>query len=388
MTRHLVTLLVPFLAACATTPPAGSPAQAAALRYRESFHASAGTAFVATLGRDELVAALDKARVLWLGDHHASSRLHAMQSELLEQLRRRGVRMAFVLEAVGTQDGPQVQQYLAGELSIEDLRKVMRKRWSGSWLDDTELDPFFYRSLLAFAKKHQIPVTPLEPTPRGTLADRDEAMAKVVQEAPSYRRMAIERLLETHDPVTMDEAAMFAAKRLPATDALFVVSALKSSPEGEGAYFAAYRGLAERHPADLAASYQQCLADGVMPAHRMNAIMSLGNVGELQRDTVRLAFDQDPSYRVKGVALLALASELPTAEFAPLFDTALADPGFLGAEFGPSDLGNALRNHALVRRGDSNFIARATTALLAVLPTGNDAVRTRLEATRREFVMR
>ena len=205
---------------------------------------------------------------------------------------------------------------------------------------------------------------------------------------PSYRRMAIERLLETHDPVTMDEAAMFAAKRLPATDALFVVSALKSSPEGEGAYFAAYRGLAERHPADLAASYQQCLADGVMPAHRMNAIMSLGNVGELQRDTVRLAFDQDPSYRVKGVALLALASELPTAEFAPLFDTALADPGFLGAEFGPSDLGNALRNHALVRRGDSNFIARATTALLAVLPTGNDAVRTRLEATRREFVMR
>ena len=183
MTRHLVTLLVPFLAACATTPPAGSPAQAAALRYRESFHASAGTAFVATLGRDELVAALDKARVLWLGDHHASSRLHAMQSELLEQLRRRGVRMAFVLEAVGTQDGPQVQQYLAGELSIEDLRKVMRKRWSGSWLDDTELDPFFYRSLLAFAKKHQIPVTPLEPTPRGTLADRDEAMAKVVQEA-------------------------------------------------------------------------------------------------------------------------------------------------------------------------------------------------------------
>jgi uncharacterized iron-regulated protein len=180
-TRRLTTLLASFLAACATNPPAPSPAQEAYQSYRESFQASAGTSFVANRSRDELVAALGAARVLWLGDHHASSRLHGLQFELLEQLRRRGLRMTFVLEAVGTQDGPSLQQYLAGESTIEELRTRMRKRWPGSWLDDTDLDPFFYRSLLAFGKQHQIPVAPLEPTPRGPLATRDEAMAKVVQ---------------------------------------------------------------------------------------------------------------------------------------------------------------------------------------------------------------
>ena len=89
--------------------------------------------------------------------------------------------MVLALEAIGLQDEPHVKMYLAGELSMELLRQQLRTRWNGSWLDDRELDPWFYRSLLAFARKHQLPVSALEPTPRLPLAQRDEVLAASIR---------------------------------------------------------------------------------------------------------------------------------------------------------------------------------------------------------------
>ena len=99
------------------------------------------------------------------------------EMELLEDLHGRGVRMVLALEAIGLQDEPHVRRYLSGELTMEALRQQLRARWDGSWLDDRELDPWFYRSLLAFAKNHALPVVALEPTPRLRLAHRDDLLA-------------------------------------------------------------------------------------------------------------------------------------------------------------------------------------------------------------------
>lgn len=151
--------------------------------YRQGFAEAAGSDLVASLPRAELLSRIEASKVLWLGDHHRHSRLHALQTELLEQLQQRGIQMAFGLEAVGVQDEPLIDDYLSNRCDLSTLSDRMRTRWSGSWLDDRDLDPWFYRSLLEFAKRHRIPVFALEPTPRLPLADRDPFIAQTVQQA-------------------------------------------------------------------------------------------------------------------------------------------------------------------------------------------------------------
>jgi uncharacterized iron-regulated protein len=149
--------------------------------YRTAFAAAAGTKFEATSTRATLLAQLPNRRVLWLGDHHASSMLHGLHLELLEAVAavcadsRRP--LVLVLDALGEQDQPAVTEFLGGRLEMRDLQRQLRARWPGSWLDDSALDPWYYRSLLAFGKRHGTAVHALEPTPRLPLADRDPRMA-------------------------------------------------------------------------------------------------------------------------------------------------------------------------------------------------------------------
>ncbi|MBX3464733.1 MAG: ChaN family lipoprotein [Planctomycetes bacterium] len=149
--------------------------------YRASFQAAAGERFTGSLPRAEVLGRLRRERLLWLGDNHHSARLHGLQNELLAQLHAAGIRLAFALEAIGTQDEPQVELFLRGETSLDELRAAMRRRWRGSWLDDLELDRWHYRSLLSFAQRHRLPVHAVEPTPRLPLAERDEVIADAVR---------------------------------------------------------------------------------------------------------------------------------------------------------------------------------------------------------------
>ncbi|MCK5943599.1 MAG: ChaN family lipoprotein [Planctomycetes bacterium] len=160
--------------------------------YREEFERAVGARLVEAVPRDELLRRIRARRALWLGDHHRHGRLHALHSELLDQLVRAGERLALGLEAIGVRDQPDVDAYLAGRIDMQALRERMRTRWAGSWLDDPELDPWFFRSLLAFARQHAIPVFALEPTPRLPLPARDEYIARTVADA---RRRHRDRLL-------------------------------------------------------------------------------------------------------------------------------------------------------------------------------------------------
>ena len=173
-----------LLIAASCSPTLGDPPAAPSIdRYRTAFRDAAGTQLVAECDRDQLAAQLGSVRVLWLGDNHANSQVHALQSELLTDLQKRGCRMAFVLEAIGSQDEPAVKRFLSSEITLVELRKEVRQRWPASWLDDPELDPWFYRSMLAIARTRQWPVLALEPTPRAPLAERDELMAAAVRDA-------------------------------------------------------------------------------------------------------------------------------------------------------------------------------------------------------------
>src|SRR5262245_22024299 len=72
--------------------------------YRQAFATAAGDRFDAAWPRERLLQELAGVRVLWLGDHHRSPRLHALHLQLLDQLLAAGRPLALALEAVGTQD--------------------------------------------------------------------------------------------------------------------------------------------------------------------------------------------------------------------------------------------------------------------------------------------
>ncbi|MBL9079945.1 MAG: hypothetical protein JNL08_20795 [Planctomycetes bacterium] len=202
-----------------------------------------------------------------------------------------------------------------------------------------------------------------------------------------YREFALDRIKASKDYVCMTDAAMLAARMLDGPTAIAIVQALKSTPEAELQPVGAYSVLAERFPEQLEASYEEALARGVMPAHRENALQALAFLPEGRGiDLARRAFESDGHARVRGVSLLALA-RLPTAEFASLFDIAVADAEFVGSTFGPDYLSGALRNHA-PRCTDPNFLDRATNTLLAILPSGKVQVRGAIEALRGQYVPR
>lgn len=193
-TRFLLSLL--FATAC--SPAAfvwnGEP-DTGLVPYLAAFADAAGTGFDYTMDRRELIARLRGERVLWLGDHHRSSRLHALQMQLLADLQASGFRMVLLLEAIGLEDEAAVQEYLDGVSSMAALRQRMRTRWRGSWLDDRDLDPWHYRSLLAFARRHQVPVQAIEPAPRPPIHERDERIAARVRSAAEA---CPDRLLVVH----------------------------------------------------------------------------------------------------------------------------------------------------------------------------------------------
>ncbi len=149
--------------------------------YRESFLAATGTRFVASTSRREFVRDTTTARVLWLGDHHVSHHLHELQNELLAELQASGRPLVLALEAIGEQDDRLVAAHLRGDMDALTLRGRIRTRWPGSWLDDEALDCAFFCALVAFGKRHAIPVHGLEPTPRLPLDQRDALIATRVQ---------------------------------------------------------------------------------------------------------------------------------------------------------------------------------------------------------------
>ena len=152
-------------------------------QYRQAFAAAAGERLVERIDRERLHRILSQTDTLWLGDHHRHAALHGLHLELLRELHAAGRPLAFGLEAIGVRDQPHVDDYLRAAIDMPTLRRRMRARWSGSWLDDRDLDPWYFRALLAFAREIGAPVFALEPTPRLPLPQRDTFMAQAIARA-------------------------------------------------------------------------------------------------------------------------------------------------------------------------------------------------------------
>ena len=194
MSRNPALWTLLALAACSQNPMtwAGgpqpedpAPSGSSYLRaYKESHYRALGQRVVETLDWDRFEAELRTKSVLYLGDHHADSVLHARYLEMLRELQARGFRLALGLEAVATQDSTLVQDFLRGELSLAGLREGVLARWPSSWLEAREgIDAPFYLSLLEFAQRTRSPLFALEPAPRLALAERESSIVARVRQA-------------------------------------------------------------------------------------------------------------------------------------------------------------------------------------------------------------
>jgi len=185
MPRRNGRITLALLAASACTPSefVWSEARGTELQaYLASFAAACGDGFDRRASEVEMLEALRNARLVWLGDHHESERLHVLQRDLLARIVQSGAKPTFVLEAVGVEDDAAVARFLRGDRSLAELRTEIAARWPASWLDEPSMDAAFYRDVLEFAKTHGIPVFGAEPTPRIALRDRDAAIAQRVRQ--------------------------------------------------------------------------------------------------------------------------------------------------------------------------------------------------------------
>lgn len=135
------------------------------------------------LTHDDALRQMAQARVLFIGDHHDDVLHHDRVLHLLAALRARGTFATVGLEAIGAQDRAELDGFLAGQISMVQLRHRVAARWPGSWLDNPQLDRQFYRALLRQARDWDCPAFPLEPAPRLPLPERDAVIAESIRTA-------------------------------------------------------------------------------------------------------------------------------------------------------------------------------------------------------------
>lgn len=199
-----------------------------------------------------------------------------------------------------------------------------------------------------------------------------------------YRHLVIERLVASKNDERMYDAAAYAARTLEPEVAIAIVAELKSAAE-ETHFGQAYMTLAQRHAEALGKHYEHCLGNANLPRHREQAIMALGHYsGSSGLEYAKMAFQNDPNHRVRGVALLAIASSAANSEFERCFDVAIADSEF-HSQLGIFYLANSLSNHA--RRAETNFLDRASRAVLD-LPGIKQPERATVENIRRQYLAR
>ena len=172
-----------MLGACSGLPSGQQSRPEYLTAYIDAHYQDLGKQFIAPMTRDQFQKRLGETRVLFLGDHHRDPGLHAQIMELISWLAKRGLQPVLGVEAIGIQDVAILQEFLTGDIGLDQLRRSTKARWSDSWLDNPDVDQSFYRDLLKAARQQRLPVFCLEPTPRHPLARRDTMIASNIRRA-------------------------------------------------------------------------------------------------------------------------------------------------------------------------------------------------------------
>ena len=106
------------------------------------------------VSKEQLIDIVSRARIVYVGEVHDNLEDHRVQLEILKALNERFPgKMAVGMEMFRRPAQPQLNQWLAGNLSDKDFRKL--------WLENWGIELGYYQALLDFIKENKIPLLAL-----------------------------------------------------------------------------------------------------------------------------------------------------------------------------------------------------------------------------------
>ena len=151
--------------------------------YKSQHYAAVPSAIQGVATNQDMLQRLGAGSLLLLGDIHDDKALHTLQAQVLQHWIQSKQKLCLHLEFIGKEDERTLESYLAGRITLDELRLAIQERWPGSWMEFQGFDADYYRRLLVTAKSEGIRVRALEPIPRLALEDRDRHMADGIDEA-------------------------------------------------------------------------------------------------------------------------------------------------------------------------------------------------------------
>jgi uncharacterized iron-regulated protein len=104
-----------------------------------------------------MLAESSAARYFFLAENHDDSGHHAAQLAIIKELQQSGRTLAIGLEMFATTSQNQLDQWVAGKLSLRDFREVYSRNWTLPWS--------LYEEILLYARHKRIPLIGLNLPP-------------------------------------------------------------------------------------------------------------------------------------------------------------------------------------------------------------------------------
>lgn len=115
-------------------------------RSRKVFRIANGT----DVALPEIVEDLRLARLVFVGELHNRKAHHKWQLAVIRALHEAGVTVAIGLEMFREESQDALDRWVAGELNVEEFRKVYRDNWNSPWP--------LYKAIFLYARNQKIPM--------------------------------------------------------------------------------------------------------------------------------------------------------------------------------------------------------------------------------------
>ncbi len=130
--------------------------------------------------QERILAELEQANVVYLGENHDSLEDHQAQLEIIQALYQKNGQIVIAMEMFQRPFQGAIDQYLAGEITEKELveRSEYEQRWGFPWE--------YYAPILRFAKEHNLPVLALNAPTEVTRKVARQGLANLTAEERTY----------------------------------------------------------------------------------------------------------------------------------------------------------------------------------------------------------
>jgi hypothetical protein len=176
-------VVVTLLAGCAGSPPAAPPRpqeeEVVLEDYKTAFYEAVGDEVEGEVPLADVLDEVSRSRLLLLGDYHTDADYHLRALAFLDRLADRVGPLLLVIEFLRWEDREDLERYLAGAITLAELRERAVARNPRCWLKiPNGLDPAGFLAMLRRARARGWLVFPAEDMVQPTLAERDRIIAR------------------------------------------------------------------------------------------------------------------------------------------------------------------------------------------------------------------